>query len=609
VSPLKLPRYSIRITLRFALVLVVLLPALIAVTVAGVYGLRTSRAGAHTLYEDHLRGTLQVSALQTALQDTQRAGLELLLEDDPAERQKVITALTMQDVPALQQAVGPVAALSATSPSELTNVQTINADWARFEAILADQITTATTPAEHAALEDRIDQIFDEAVNAAKAISRQESNEAEAAYRKVLHDSDVSIEVMLVAGLVGLLCSIATVVWLIRSVLPRTLSYSRFAARVSRGDYTERLHPEGADELAQLGRVLDELAERRQAEDTYDRNKLELIDALQLTENEADAHQLLRRHLERSVPGNTVTVLNRNNSADRLQAMTPVDRASPLVSGLAAAKPRSCLAVRMARPHDTSAQNDLLPCPVCSGCSGFTTCVPLIVSGEVIGSVLSDHPQPLTETGQRSIRDAVTQAAPVIGNLRNLAVAELRAATDSLTGLPNRRAIQDTFRRMVAQASRTMSPLAALMGDLDHFKQINDQYGHGRGDDVLAATAAAMSASIRDSDFAGRFGGEEFIVLLPDTDAAGAFTIAEKVRAAIAAIRVTGVERPITMSIGIAVLPDHATDAEALERAADQALYAAKNSGRNRIEVFRGAGFAGSDQERDAVEALLRAPS
>ena len=174
----------------------------------------------------------------------------------------------------------------------------------------------------------------------------------------------------------------------------------------------------------------------------------------------------------------------------------------------------------------------------------------------------------------------------MIGNLRNLAIAELRAATDSLTGLPNRRAIADTIRRMVAQTTRTMRPLAALMCDLDHFKQINDQYGHGRGDDVLAAVGAAITSSIRVSDFAGRFGGEEFLVLLPDTDAVGAVALAEKIRSAVAAIQVPTIDRAITLSVGIAVLPDHVLDADALQRAADRALYTAKNSGRDRVEVF-----------------------
>jgi len=123
------------------------------------------------------------------------------------------------------------------------------------------------------------------------------------------------------------------------------------------------------------------------------------------------------------------------------------------------------------------------------------------------------------------------------------------------------------------------------MFDLDHFKQINDSYGHGRGDDVLAAVGAVLSETIRASDFVGRNGGEEFIVLLPDTDAAAALIVAEKIRAAIAEISVSGVDRVITASLGIATIPQHAADGDQLVRAADRALYLAKTNGRDRVET------------------------
>ena len=174
----------------------------------------------------------------------------------------------------------------------------------------------------------------------------------------------------------------------------------------------------------------------------------------------------------------------------------------------------------------------------------------------------------------------------MLGNLRNLAIAELRSATDALTGLPNRRAIEDTLKRMVAQSSRTISPLAALMCDLDHFKHINDQFGHSSGDDLLAAVGVALTDTVRASDFVGRYGGEEFLILLPATAIARACEIAEKLRAAVADIRVPTVEQGTTLSVGVAVFPEHAIDAGSLQRAADRALYAAKNAGRDRIETF-----------------------
>ncbi|HWI70759.1 MAG TPA: GGDEF domain-containing protein, partial [Baekduia sp.] len=156
---------------------------------------------------------------------------------------------------------------------------------------------------------------------------------------------------------------------------------------------------------------------------------------------------------------------------------------------------------------------------------------------------------------------------------------------DALTGLPNRRAVQDALARMAAQAGRSGQPLAAIALDLDHFKDVNDRFGHDMGDTVLAHVGTLLSASVRVADVVGRIGGEEFVVLAPDTGVAGALTLAESLRAALAGERVPGLDRDVTGSFGVAVLPDHAGTAGVLLRLADRALYAAKAAGRDRVEL------------------------
>ena len=131
----------------------------------------------------------------------------------------------------------------------------------------------------------------------------------------------------------------------------------------------------------------------------------------------------------------------------------------------------------------------------------------------------------------------------------------------------------------------TKVPLALLLLDLDHFKQVNDQYGHAAGDQVLAGVGTALRSVLRARDFAGRNGGEEFAVLLPDTDIAAALEIAERVRAAIAEVTLPGTGVPVTVSIGVAGFPGHASTLERLDRLADAALYVAKRQGRNRVEL------------------------
>jgi len=206
-----------------------------------------------------------------------------------------------------------------------------------------------------------------------------------------------------------------------------------------------------------------------------------------------------------------------------------------------------------------------------------------VVGGEVLGSVLLLHETPLGADDDRRLEESTAQAAPVLANLRNLEAAELQAATDALTGLPNKRALDDALRRLLAQSERSGLPLSVLVIDLDHFKSVNDSYGHEMGDRVLAAFGAMLGAEQRAGDFAARSGGEEFVVLLPGTDALGAMSVAEKLRVAAHRLNVGGVS--VTGSFGVASFPDHGPDAGRLLRLADRALYAAKHNGRDRVEL------------------------
>jgi diguanylate cyclase (GGDEF)-like protein len=327
--------------------------------------------------------------------------------------------------------------------------------------------------------------------------------------------------------------------------------------------------------------------EHRVADERVAAGQTAFGETLQLVGDEAEAHGLVKRHLERAIPDTVVTILNRNNSANRLEATTEPPAGSTVAEHLEAGiEPRACVATRLGRVHERSpADEPLLSCELCGAEPGATTCAPLLVSGEVIGAVLISSEQALDGVDRGRVTESVAQASPVIGNLRNLAIAETRAATDALTGLPNRRALQDTVRRMVAQAGRSLEPLAAVALDLDHFKQINDRFGHDKGDDVLAAVGPLLADSLREGDFAARAGGEEFCILLPGTDETGAAAVAEKLRLAISRLDIPGVDRAITGSFGIAVYPTQAIDAPTLLRKADRALYLAKERGRDRVEL------------------------
>jgi diguanylate cyclase (GGDEF)-like protein len=244
----------------------------------------------------------------------------------------------------------------------------------------------------------------------------------------------------------------------------------------------------------------------------------------------------------------------------------------------------------MGRTHRGGGEPEaLVNCEICGNGDRRTVCAPLLVGGEVIGSLLIAHPDELDGHADRLIADTVAYASPVLANLRNLAIAERRAHTDALTGLPNRRALDETFNRLLAQAVRAGTPLSIVLMDLDHFKQVNDLHGHDRGDEVLAGVATALADCLREMDFPARMGGEEFLVLLPDTDLAGAVAATEGIATAVSRTFASGIDGAITASFGIAGYPDHGLDPVSLTRSADRALYQAKQDGRNCIRVARNA--------------------
>jgi diguanylate cyclase (GGDEF)-like protein len=174
---------------------------------------------------------------------------------------------------------------------------------------------------------------------------------------------------------------------------------------------------------------------------------------------------------------------------------------------------------------------------------------------------------------------------------------EEAASTDSKTGLLNAVAWEHLAQRELSRADREHTAAAVLIVDLDHFKSVNDEHGHLAGDVVLIEVGRCLSHELRDYDTVGRFGGEEFVAVLPDVDTAGAVEIAERVRRRISAIRTSTLastvaiasDASLSASIGVACYPEHGTEVDQLLRAADAALYRAKRGARNRVEVA-GAG-------------------
>lgn len=187
-----------------------------------------------------------------------------------------------------------------------------------------------------------------------------------------------------------------------------------------------------------------------------------------------------------------------------------------------------------------------------------------------------------------------------------------RANTDSLTGLYNHRFFQDRLRSELTRAERYGRPVSMIMLDIDHFKNLNDAYGHPVGDAVLVEMARILQSDVRrDIDIVARYGGEEFAVILPETDVVGAEEVAERIRVSVQRHCFSagdGETVPVTVSLGVAAYPEHSLEREGLIMAADLAMYQSKSTGRNRTTVFSKDSRADEDTDPYKLYLLLHAP-
>jgi diguanylate cyclase (GGDEF)-like protein len=260
--------------------------------------------------------------------------------------------------------------------------------------------------------------------------------------------------------------------------------------------------------------------------------------------------------------------------------------------GFAVAKtfpPADCWALRRARAHHVSALGAELACRhLGDGDPRTTICVPLLAQGEVFGVLhLVGAPGDLVMSAlaQRLALAAAEACALALASIRMREALADQSAHDSLTGLYNRRYAEATLLREIARAKRDATALSVLMLDLDHFKRVNDEFGHDAGDTALREAARILIEGLRTSDVVSRVGGEEFVLVLPGAPAAAALRKADLLREALKGLELfhRGRRLPtLTFSAGVAVFPLNGATPDALLRAADVALYEAKHGGRDR---------------------------
>jgi diguanylate cyclase (GGDEF)-like protein len=234
--------------------------------------------------------------------------------------------------------------------------------------------------------------------------------------------------------------------------------------------------------------------------------------------------------------------------------------------------------------------------------------VPLIHQGKLIGLLLvrSDDMSRIWADNELLLLHTVAdQLVVAVYQAHLFAQMQQQALTDALTGCYNRRSFEMQLERDLHQATRLRQSLSLIMLDIDNFKHINDQAGHETGDLALRMFAENVQTELRGVDCAARFGGDEFVVILPQADTEGALLVAERLRARIEKMEVPGFGK-VTASFGVATFPDHASSRDTLIGAADRALYTSKNEGRNRVTVVEHFLFADGKPSVELADAMQR---
>jgi diguanylate cyclase (GGDEF)-like protein len=364
--------------------------------------------------------------------------------------------------------------------------------------------------------------------------------------KALIDAADARTRERLLYGLLACLALVGFVAYLQgRSIVRHLRRFATVAHGIARGALGERVPVRGRDEFAALGTALNDMAAQLEA---------------RLAELEAERGRV-REALARF--GEALAATHDSQQLLRVVAATAAEATSA----------RACRIVSADGSVVVSGDPDA---------EGDRLILPLIAAGERFGTLelVGDS---FTKDERMNAASLAAHAVVALENARLHGMVERQALIDGLTGLANRRAAADALHGEAARAERLQTPLSVVLADLDEFKTVNDVYGHAVGDEVLRAFADVLRETLRESDVAGRWGGEEFLLLLPGADLDGAIQLADRVRTALAARRIPSApDLCVTASFGVAEYSGEA-NSEQLVAAADSALYEAKRAGKDRV--------------------------
>ncbi|MBZ5529283.1 MAG: PAS domain S-box protein [Acidobacteriia bacterium] len=358
-------------------------------------------------------------------------------------------------------------------------------------------------------------------------------------------------------------------------------------------DITERKQAE--EELRRTHEELNIALEESQQRARENEKLTELVDVLQSCQTVEEAYTFIEKTLPTILLCRAGALFMTNPSRDAVEAVAVWGES---LSTEKVFRPDDCWALRRGKIHRVENAAAPLRCThVCESPAGGYLCVPLAAQGETLGVLYMEGqaessgpwakaPEKQKEALERQAAAAGERISLALANLRLREVLRHQSTRDPLTGLFNRRYMEESLNRELGRALRGNLPVSLILLDLDHFKRFNDTFGHEAGDLVLREGAKILQSHMRGSDIASRIGGEEFVLIFPAMPCDTAHDRAELIRKELKALALQYRGQPlgqVTISAGVAVFPADGADAEALLHAADQALYRAKAEGRDRV--------------------------
>ena len=361
-------------------------------------------------------------------------------------------------------------------------------------------------------------------------------------------------------------------------------------------DVTKRQQAE--EELQKANQELASWVEQLRERTTELTQLNEMGEQLQICQTIAEACAISAQYIKQICPSSNGALYLINESKNIAEAVEIWGGSDSIKKSF---DPLSCWAIRRGKQHLVDERHPGLLCGDVPGpASGQYLCVPLLVNGEAIGVLrlnrIDPPPQSQDKTTDRLYSDHKVQIVTTIAEHISLALSNLKlketlrqqSIRDALTGLFNRRYMEETLARELSRAERESKPVGVIMFDIDHFKDFNDLSGHDSGDALLRELGAFLNKTARGGDIVCRYGGEEFLEVLPGTNLENARLHAEKIRQGVKELLIYHLGKPLakcTISLGVAVFPENGLTAETLLKAADNALYRAKNEGRDRVVI------------------------